>query len=885
MNISDNEVLPSNLNFSLYRRDRNDRRGGGVLIAIKNTFSSSIICADENIELTWVCVSDPPRKLIFGICYRPPDSPPNFCNMFRNSLTLVQNKYPDTPIFIFGDFNYPQISWPLLSIPDRSSKEAEQFLDVTLDFNLHQSITCPTRGNNTLDLLLTSCPDDIKSVTALPGLSDHSLLHICIASPLKRRSPTTQLITDYKRGNFDAINNELALFFDSFRDTYLTRSVNANWELYKTTLLNLKNGHIPTIVIKSDSNNEWFTKRLKSLRNRKKRLYRTAHSNNSSLAWERYHSCAKQYIQELTTAKEKFFSEDLLSILQTNPNKFWRILSPKSRFSRIALTNSEGVTIDTNQCATALNDHFSSVFSSASNTVAVTPLDPPPIEMPDIVICPEGIANLIKALKLSSSAGCDQINSKLLKNTLLLSSQILHLIFTQSLDTGHVPDDWKKAQIVPIFKSGNPAIPTNYRPISMTSIPSKLLEHILFSNIMTHLESINFFYPQQHGFRKSYSCESQLSDFTNDLLQYMDANLQIDAVFLDFSKAFDRVPHNRLLAKLSNLGIPSNIISWLKNFLTNRKQFTTVNDHHSSLTDVTSGVPQGACLSPLLFLIYINDLPNNIVNQLRLFADDCVIYTTIRNPGDSIALQHDLNHIAAWCDQSLMPLNTEKCKLVSFTRKKTVSQFSYKINSFPIAAVTSYKYLGVHLSPSLSWTFHIQTICSDAARTLGYLRRNLKLASPDIKKLAYLTFVRPKLEYASSIWHPSQAYLTHKLEAIQNRAARFICSQYSTNTSVTALKQSLNLHSLESRRIISRLCLLHAFYYHPKSRHPLLKPPHRTSSRISHSNAIARLPSRTSSMLNSFFPQAITLWNHLPDTIASCADRKLFREKLLNHVS
>lgn len=132
-------------------------------------------------------------------------------------------------------------------------------------------------------------------------------------------------------------------------------------------------------------------------------------------------------------------------------------------------------------------------------------------------------------------------------------------------------------------------MPAYYRPISMPSISSKVLQHILFCNIMTHLESTNFFYPHQHGFQKFYSCESQSANFPNDLLQYMNANLQIDAVFLDFSKAFDQVPHNRLLAKPSNLGIPSNTISWLTNFLTNRKQFTTVNDHHSSLIDVTSG--------------------------------------------------------------------------------------------------------------------------------------------------------------------------------------------------------------------------------------------------------------------------------------------------------
>lgn len=145
--------------------------------------------------------------------------------------------------------------------------------------------------------------------------------------------------------------------------------------------------------------------------------------------------------------------------------------------------------------------------------------------------------------------------------------------------------------------------------------------------------------------------------------------------------------------------------------------------------------------------------------------------------------------------------------------------------------------------------------------------------------------MRPKLEYASSIWHPSQTYITNHLERIQNRAARVISSKYSNNISVTALKESLNLPSLEARRIVSRLCLVHAFFYHPQSRHVLLQPSHRTSSRINHSQPIAPINCRTSAMNNSFFPNGITLWNNLPDNIITCSNRQTFRDKLNNYIS
>lgn len=879
--IRDSEVFPTIPDFTLYRHDRKNRRGGGVLIAIKNTLSSSLIFRDANLELIWLLVYSTTVKAVFGVCYRPPDSNPLFCDLLRHSLTNVEREFPNSPIFLFGDFNYPQICWTLLSASSCSnSNESKQFLDLTLDFNLHQSISCPTRGDNTLDLLLTSTPDDVKFVTMLPGFSDHRLMHICIALPLTKRAPSKKLITDYNKGNFDAINDELARFFTEFHLSHLSFSVNANWQRFQNIMATLKTKYIPTVLVKSDNNNHWFNKTLKSLLNRKKRLYKSANQSNNQATWQRYQQCAKLYIRELAAAKSKFFSSDLLSILQSNPSKFWRILSNKSNCNIIELSGPDHNPIDSNEVASSLNDYFCSVFSPANNAVFTPAPDPFPSTMPAIQINPDGISSLIRSLKLSSSAGCDQINSKLLKNTIFYSSQILHLIFLQSLETGTVPDDWKIAKIVPLFKSGNRTIPGNYRPISITSISSKLLEHIISSSLMTYLDSIDFFYAHQHGFRRSFSCETQLADFTHDILHYMDENLQTDAIFLDFSKAFDRVPHNLLLLKLSALGIPSNIISWIENFLTGRKQFTTANDRQSPLTSVTSGVPQGASLSPLLFLIYINDLPNNIKSKLKLFADDCVIYNPIRSPADNIILQEDLDTISSWCEKSLMPLNLSKCKILSFSRKHSVASCAYNINSIPIEPTNSYKYLGLHLTSSLSWVTHVETICAEASRTLGYLRRNLKTASAEIKKLAYLTFVRPKLEYASSIWHPSQAYLSDNLESIQNRATRFITAQYSYNVSITSLKNSLDLPSLASRRIISRLCLLHAFYYHPRSRSALLITPTRTSSRLSHSHPIARIKGRTSSTSSSFFPHAITLWNALPDSIVSCTDRKTFREKL-----
>lgn len=221
-----------------------------------------------------------------------------------------------------------------------------------------------------------------------------------------------------------------------------------------------------------------------------------------------------------------------------------------------------------------------------------------------------------------------------------------------------------------------------------------------------------------------------------------------------------------------------------------RKQVTVVNDYTSPLSPVTSGVPQGSVLGPLLFLIFINDLPSRVTSCMRLFADDCIIYRKINDPTDHVTLQTDLNLICDWCNTWQMSLNLTKCQKISFSRKHTNSNFSYFLKNHLFSEVLTYKYLGVLLTANLSWSTHINAICAKASRSLGYLRRNLHASPFKIRQLAYKTFVLPQLEFTSSVWSPYQNYLVDKLEAVQNRAARFISKSYDFSSSITKIKQS-----------------------------------------------------------------------------------------------
>lgn len=388
----------------------------------------------------------------------------------------------------------------------------------------------------------------------------------------------------------------------------------------------------------------------------------------------------------------------------------------------------------------------------------------------------------------------------------------------------------------------------------------------------------NFFTPYQHGFRKSYSCETQLLYFTNDIASALDRGSLVHCIFLDFQKAFDKVPHQLLLLKISALNIDPNILKWIECFLTNRTQFVTTNGYNSPLSKVTSGVPQGSVLGPLLFLIYINDLPDSINSAIRLFADDCVIYREINNEYDNQFLQSDLDTVSTWCNKWLMTLNSNKSKCMSITRRSISPPCTYRINAVPLQHVSSYKYLGVYITNNLSWHTHVTYICNNANRTLGYLRRNFSRAPLSLKILLYRSLIRPKLEYASAIWDPVQQNLINALESVQNRSVRFICSNYSRTASISEMKSNLDLPNLTVRRKLARLHFFHKIFFHnPSMKRDLISQPSYHSSRIDHQHKVAIPFCRTKFFSAAFLPKTAADWNHLPSSVVSITDPLLFK--------
>ena len=414
------------------------------------------------------------------------------------------------------------------------------------------------------------------------------------------------------------------------------------------------------------------------------------------------------------------------------------------------ILNDGGTTYtEAKQKAQILSKQFESVFTNEDVT-NVPQLDSSAYpKIGDVLFTTRGIQLQLERLDPAKASGPDQLPARVLKLCAEQISLVLQIIFSQSLEYGTLPQDWLSANITPVYKKGNRNIPGNYRPISLTSIPCKVMEHIIFHHIMNHFDTLNILNPLQHGFRRNHSCQSQLISYVEDIQFSMNNHKQVDLLFLDFSKAFDTVPHMRLLNKLSFYGIQGPILQWIRSWLTHRKQKVVVDGESSSATIVKSGVPQGTVLGPLMFLAYINDINESISSSIRLFADDCVVYSTISTPCDAEQLQDDLNHIYAWSEKWQMKLNTDKCVLLRCTRSLTPVQYTYTLNDRALISKSQHPYLGIVFDSSISWSTHIQIVGNRAMKILNFVKRNLTNCSTTIKKQAYLALLRPIMEYAS----------------------------------------------------------------------------------------------------------------------------------------
>ena len=464
---------------------------------------------------------------------------------------------------------------------------------------------------------------------------------------------------------------------------------------------------------------------------------------------------------------------------------------------------------------------------------------------------------------------------------------MLIFIIQQSYDTGTLPDDWN---VVALFKKGDRSKAENYRPVSLKAVTCKMMEHVIHKQIMIHVNRNNILVNFQYGFREKHSCESQLILTVESIQRYLNRNKQVDVLVLDFSKAFDTVAHQRLLHKLNHYGIRDKTLGRIRTWLTNKKQRAVGDGDKSEEASVTSGVPQGTVLGPLMFLLHINDIGDNVSKgtYIKLFADDCLLFREIDSLSDAERLENDLQSLVKWSKTWQMSFNVKKCPTLKVCKKKNPIHFQCTMSNVQVSEVDRHPYLGVELERNMSWSQHITGTANKASNTLGFLRRNLSACFTQVKATAYKTLVRPKLEYASSVWDPHHINKIEQLEKVQRKAARWAMNQYSWTASVSGFLRQLEWPPLHQRRLCARLVIMFRIKNNDIAitlPSYVMMPTIRTTRSLSSG---AWRPIQMSTTCDnykfSFFRRTIVDWNRLPNEIIMIEDLERFKAAVASHV-
>ena len=702
-------------------------------------------------------------------------------------------------------------------------------------------------------------------------MSDHEAVTFTLYTTCDAPNNNPHRTYLFHKANTESMLEDVRAFKDLFfqSDPY-KRPVENNWNNFKDMIFEMTNRHVPSRMVKNRKEAPWLNREIKRKISKRRRLYNKAKATQNENDWKAYRKLRNE-VNSLVDKAHNNYCKYLFDDSHCNNRKrFWSLIKnlKKDHPNVTTLESNDSLLTSSVDIANAFNDQFYTFFTDEDNE---TPnLDIPTYPICDhIIFSTEGIENLLQQLDTSKAPGPDGIPTQILKLCRAEIAPILQVIFTQSFTTNNLPTDWLTANVVPVHKKGNRNSANNYRPISLTSTCCKVMEHIVFHSIMNHVDQNNILNNCQHGFRPKYSCQSQLVMLTEEILKVMDQQKQIDLILLDFSKAFDSVPHKRLLQKLSHYGIQGDLHQWIKAWLTQRKQRVVLNNVTSRFVPVKSGVPQGTVLGPLMFLLYINDISTNINSSIRLFADDCIIYRIIDSEEDNSILQQDLNKVFHWAKTWQMKLNVEKCVFLRCSRSKTPMLTTYSIDNKALELKSQHPYLGVIFHQSMSWSHHIDHLCGKATKSLNFLKRNISKCSKEVKITAYLTSIRPLLEYASCVWDPHQLYLINTLEKVQRRAARWVASDYNPMSSVTYLLDQLHWKSLQSRRCIDRLNLLYRVLHHalPSIQLPEYFKPTSYPTRLHHQYRYIIPPTRTLAYQQSYFPGTIKQWNNLPNHI------------------
>ena len=858
------------------RQDRSDTdrgRGGGLLVYAKTGLQ--ILSCDKSVIFNQYC-KFVVRGVTFYLIYRSPNS--TAVEMARLAGLIRQ---AEKDCVIIGDFNLPSIDWGAAT----ARGAAVEVLEAVEDRLMVQMVDFSTHvKGNILDVIITNMPERVLEVRdeGRLGKSDHVMIVMELSVGKSHREAQMQL-PDWRRADWASMRGELV--GKAWINKVTRSNMDVAWQLVKTKVEELTRKYVPLRRRRNHNRPVWMSQEILRAIRKKKRLWKQ----------DKHKADKREYIEQekktrnlIRNAKRRF-EKRLASGNGGNNRPFFSYVKQKTKCRpSIGPLKHGGVTVTGNkEMAELLNTCFGEAFTKEDKQRVP---EPEAMELGGILdnisITVAAVRRKINGLRSEAAAGPDGMGPRALKELQEGLAPALAHVYRRSLVEGAVPPDWRRANVTPIFKKGSKSTPGNYRPVSLTSVACKVMESVMRDAITAHLDRNKLIRHSQHGFIRGRSCTTNLLEFLEKATKAVDEGKSLDVIFLDFAKAFDKVPKERLLKKVHAHGIRGRVWTWISAWLTDRTQRVVLNGEFSTWIEVLSGVPQGSVLGPLLFLIFINDIDLVVekIDMIKKFADDTKIGQVISTAEDRDKLQAALRDLSTWADTWGMAFNAKKCKVMHIGSKNP--RYKYEMEGEELAVTEEERDIGVTISSSLKPNAH----CSKAARTaqavLGQITRAFHYRDRHVFVRLYVQYVRPHLEFSTPAWAPWTEGDKNILEKVQRKAIGMVSGL--AGRDYEARLKELGLQTLEERRHQADMCTVH------KLMHGVGGVDYGTwFDRASDSERVTRVAAdilnvkvkngRLDLRKNFFSVRASTCWNAVPQELKRILPAHLFRRAYRRH--
>jgi len=878
-----NSVIIRNTDNICFRCDRVGKKGGGVMVLIPKKFKSFEIASTSNESFEGIMLSVFINSINFTLVnvYRPPGNDPQFMPKFENFLQPVLAK-PEC-LILMGDFNLPDINWTTLTTDVSNQNINYQFLEFSLLNALHQAVHFSTREENLLDLCLTSDTIFISHVECLAPFasSDHNQIrvHLNLSSFEKQCGN----FRNFGKADYEGMKRYFGTVCwpEIFNPCVCT-------EDFYAVFRNIFNSAIEKFVPFTPRGNSFkkrWPKSVIDLQKRKLMAYQLYKRTRIRVNYLQYRNLDKQIQRE---QREVQLAHERTLIANRSDKKFWNFVSSKFGCKQdippLKTANGE-VLLSDKERAECFSEFFETMYTADNGE------DPPLVqrasatELNTIVFRSEIVYAELCSLPNKFSYGPDGFPAILLKKLAFELAEPLSTIFEISFRLGTLPKIWLQATVTPVFKKGNRTDVKNYRPISLTCVPCKVMEAIVRDKITNFLSASGIVSPNQHGFMARRSTVTQLLSCLNHWSDALDNGKCIDVAYLDFASAFTSVSLTKLTNILHQIGLRDPLLQWVNCFLSGRLQSVRVDSCLSEAKEVSSGVPQGTLLGPLLFLIYINGIDSVIERStIAIYADDCKVFSSFDKNEPRAALQNDLTNISTWSNSMQLNLSLPKCTVLHIGPRNRGIDFEYSLGDVVLDSVPHIKDLGITVTSDLKFSAHCLTIARKASQKASCIIRFFETKDPLFLFQMFCVYCRPILEYASPAWNPHLKKDVVLLERVQRNFTKRIFRNQ--NLSYEERLNRLKTKSLAERRIEIDLIMTYKII---NGLVDLNTSDFFTLSQLSNTRGHPlklhkpRLQKSVSARYNFFSNRIINVWNELPEDVVLSASLPIFKQKICKH--